>query len=106
MQGTINHMTDMLANVLDPNTLAAAFVTASASASTSPTPAVIGSSTSSSDKPVLLRHLKSDNGLTHSEKARLLNIFTKNPGAVEMYLELLDDDELRHGYAHELLKDV
>ena len=106
MQGTIDRMTDMLANVLDPNTLAAAFVTASASASTSPTPAVIGSSASLSDKCVLLQHLKNDNGLTHSEKARLLNIFMKNPGAVEMYLELLDDDELCHGYAHELLKDV
>ena len=31
MQGTINCMTDMLANVLDPNALATAFVTASAS---------------------------------------------------------------------------
>jgi hypothetical protein len=33
MQGTINRMTDMLANVLDPNELAKAFVNASASAS-------------------------------------------------------------------------
>jgi hypothetical protein len=54
---------------------------------------------------VVLQHVKHDNGLTSDEKARLLNIFTKNPGAVETYLEVLDDDILRLGYAHELLKD-
>ena len=85
MQGTINRMTDMLANVLDPNALAAAFITASASTSTA---------TSSSNKRAALKHLKHDNGLDHDEKARLLNIFTKNPEAAETYVELLDDDEL------------
>ena len=112
-------MTDMLANVLDPNALATAFVTASASqaapasASASSTcdtsmgpPAAAGSSTASSDKRAVLQHLKHDDGLTHGEKARLLNIFTKNPDAIETYLEVLDDDELRLGYAHELLKDI
>ena len=122
MQGTINRMTDMLANVLDPNALATAFVTASASAaapapvsmssssntSTGPAhpPAASGSSTSSSDKRVVLQHLKNDGGLTRDEKARLLYIFTKNRDAVETYLEVLDDDELHLGYARELLKDI
>jgi hypothetical protein len=122
MQGTINRMTDMLATVLDPNALATAFVTASssavapasASASSSDTsmgpgsaqpPAAAGSSTASSDKRAVLQHLKQDDGLSHVEKARLLNIFTKNPDAVETYLEVLDDDVLRLGYARELLKD-
>ena len=54
----------------------------------------------------MLQHLKHDDGLTHDEKARLLNIFTKNPDAVETYLEVLDDDLLRLGYARELLKDI
>ena len=120
MQGTINRMTDMLATVLDPNALATAFVSASASApaasaptSTTPDtsmgpahpPAAAGSSTAPSDKRVVLQHVKHDGDLAPDEKARLLNIFTKNPGAVETYLEVLDDDILRLGYAHELLKD-
>ena len=102
----------MLANVLDPNELASAFVSASASSSsTSNTsmgpaqPPAAGSSTASSDKRAVLKHLKHDDGLTRDEKVRLLNIFTKNPDAVETYLEVLDDDVLRLGYARELLKD-
>lgn len=118
MQGTINRMTDMLANVLDPNALATAFVTASASApastSSGPThahaaqlvPAAAGSSTALSDKRMVLQHLKRDDSLTHDEKARLLNIFTKNPDVVETYLEVLDDDVLCLGYARELLRDT
>ena len=115
MQGTINCMTDMLANVLDPNKLVKAFVNASASASlTSDTsmgppaqlPAAAGSSTASSNKRAVLQHLKHDDSLTSDEKARLLNIFTKNADALETYMELLDDDALRLGYAHELLKDI
>lgn len=123
MQGTINRMTDMLANVLDPNALATAFVNANASASASASapstsststtskgpaqpPAAAGSSIASSNKRAVFRHLKHDDGLTHDEKARLLNIFTKDPDAVETYLEVLDDDVLRLGYAHELLKDI
>ena len=119
MQGTINRMTDMLATVLDLNALATAFVAASASApasvsqsSTSDTsmapaqlPAAAGSSTAS-DKRAVLQHLKHNDNLTHEEKARLLNVFTKYPAAVETYLEVLDDDVLRLGYAHELLKDI
>jgi hypothetical protein len=120
MQGTINRMTDMLANVLDPNALATAFVTASAGASASASasasstsdksmgPAQLppaGSSTASSDKRAVLQHLRHDDGLTSGEKARLLNVFTKNPDAVETYLEVLDDEVLRLGYARELLKD-
>jgi len=125
MQGTINRMTDMLANVLDPNELAKAFVNASASASQGqdaasasasstsdtsmgppPPPAAAGSSTASTDKRAVLQHLRHDDDLTHDEKARLLNIFTKNPDAVETYLEVIDDDMLRLGYARELLKDT
>ena len=118
MQGTINRMTDMLANVLDPNALATAFATASAAASApststsdtsmgpaQPEPAAAGSSTVSSDKHAVLQHLKHDDSLTRNEKAHLLSIFTKNPDVVETYLEVLDDDDLRLGYAHELLKD-
>lgn len=117
MQGTINRMTDMLANVLDPNALATAFVTASASAPVSVSAsstsgpaqllaAAAGSSTASSDKRAVLQHLKNDDALTLAEKARLLNIFTKNPDAVETYLEVLDVDVLRLGYVRELLKDI
>jgi hypothetical protein len=119
MQGTLNRMTDMLANVLDPNALATAFVTASASqaasapasmsstsADTSIGPAAAGSSTASSDKRAVLQHLKHDDSLTRDEKARLLNIFTKDRDAVETYLEVLDDDMLRLAYARELLKDI
>ena len=46
-----------------------------------------------------------NDSLTRDEKARLLSIFTKNPDVVETYLEVLDDDDLHLGYAHELLKD-
>ena len=118
MQGTINRMTDMLANVLDPNALATAFITASASAPVSMSlgparahaaqlaPAAAGSSTASSDKRMVLQHLKHDESLTHDEKVQLLNIFTKNPDVVETYLEVLDDDMLRLGYARELLKNI
>ena len=120
MQGTINHMTDILATVLDPNALATAFVTASASAPASASqsstfdtsmapaqlPAAAGSSTASPDKHAVLQHLKHDDSLTHDEKACLLNVFTKNPEVVETYLEVLDDDVLRLGYACELLKDT
>jgi hypothetical protein len=114
MQGTINRMTDMLANVLDPNALATAFVTASSASapSTSNTsgpaqpPATAGSSTASSDKRKVLKHLKQDDSLAPDEKFRLLNIFTKNPDSVETYLEVIDDDVLRLGYARELLKDI
>ena len=108
----------MLANVLDPNALATAFVTASASAPASMSsgpahahaaqlvPAAAGSSTASSDKHMVLQHLKHDESLTHDEKVQLLNIFTKNPDVVETYLEVLDDDMLRLGYARELLKNI
>ena len=113
MQGTINRMTDMLANVLDPNALAIAFATASASASSmsnssmgpAQLPAAAGSSTASSDKRAVLQHLKHDDGLTHGEKARLLKNFMKNLDAVETYMEVLDDDALCLGFAQELLKD-
>ena len=54
----------------------------------------------------MLQHLKRDDNLTHEEKARLLNVFTKYPAAVETYLEVLDDDVLQLGYARELLKDI
>ena len=89
-----------------PNALATAFVTASASVSASHSstsntsmgpaqlPAAAGYSTASSDKCVVLQHLKCDDSLTHDEKAHLLNIFTKNPDAVKTYLEVLDDDVL------------
>ena len=53
----------------------------------------------------MLQHLKHDDSLTRDEKARLLSIFAKNPDVVETYLEMLDDDDLHLGYAHELLKD-
>ena len=118
MQGTLNRMTDMLANVLDPNALATAFVSASqatpttSSTSTSDTsmgtsqPPASGSSTASCDKRAALQHLRRDDNLTSDEKGRLLNIFTKNPDVVETYLEVLDDDVLRLSYVHELLKEI
>ena len=55
---------------------------------------------------MVLQHLKHNDNLTHEEKACLLNVFTKYPAAVETYLEVLDDDVLRLGYARKLLKDI